>query len=177
MKNALAERVANTVRNIPDFPKPGIQFKDITPVLQDGSLFRSITHYFAERVVDREITKIVGIESRGFIFGAALAHELGIGLTLIRKPNKLPFEKIGVDYELEYGTDRVEMHADGVGNGERVLLIDDLLATGGTAAAACDLLNQAGAEIVEVAFLIELGFLEGRNKLEGQHVHSLWNIE
>lgn len=176
MKNALAERVARTVREIPDFPKPGIAFKDITPVLQDGDLFRTIINYYAEYYSDKEISKIVGIESRGFIFGAALAHEMGIGLTLIRKPGKLPYQKYGVDYDLEYGTDRVEIHIDGVQRGEKVVLVDDLLATGGTAAAACSLLESCGADVQEIAFIIELEFLGGREKLGDHHIHTLWHV-
>ncbi len=172
MSEALIERVQATVRDVPDFPIEGILFKDITPVVQDGALLAEITRYFADRCRSREVERVVGIESRGFIFGAALAHELGVGLTLIRKPGKLPAEKIGVDYELEYGSDRVEMHVDGVTQGQRVVLIDDLLATGGTAAAAADLLDQAGAEIVECLFLIELGFLPGRGRL-GREAHAL----
>ncbi len=172
MKNALAERVAKTVRDVPDFPKPGIMFKDITPVLQDGELFTTVTNYFAERYEAMGITKIVAIESRGFIFGAAIAHELSMGLVLVRKPGKLPAERIGVDYALEYGTDRVEIHKDALKAGDRVVIIDDLLATGGTAAATVDLVKQSGAEVVECGFLIELDFLEGGKKLDAKH-HSI----
>jgi adenine phosphoribosyltransferase len=170
---ALADRVRAAVREIPDFPTEGIMFKDITPVLQDGELFSEVTEYFAERCRDRGINKVVGIESRGFIFGAALAHELSVGLTLVRKPGKLPYDLVGVDYELEYGTDRVEMHVDGIDPNDRVVLIDDLLATGGTAAAAAKLVDRVGGEIVEAVFLIELGFLNGREKLGDMELHSL----
>ena len=136
------------IRDVPDFPEPGVLFKDITPVLQDGELFATVTNYLAERYADQNIDKIVGIESRGFIFGSALAHEMQTGLVLVRKPGKLPYNRIGVDYDLEYGSDRVEMHVDAVSPGERVIVIDDLLATGGTAAATVELLHQADAEIV-----------------------------
>lgn len=171
----LAARVRAVIRDVPDFPKEGILFKDITPVLQDGPLFREVTEYFAQRCRDRGINRVVGIESRGFIFGAALAHELGVGLTLVRKPGKLPYDKIGVEYELEYGTDRVEMHVDGVTADDKVVLIDDLLATGGTAAAAAKLIEQVGGSVDEALFLIELGFLNGREKLDGIEIHSLLN--
>ena len=168
----LSRKVATTIRDVPDFPKPGILFKDITPVLQDGTLFQEVTEFFARRCQDRGINKVVGIESRGFIFGAALAHEMGVGLTLVRKPGKLPYEKVGVDYELEYGTDRVEMHVDGVTAEDRVVLVDDLLATGGTAAATIDLVRRVGGEVEEAVFLIELDFLNGRERL-GVDVFSL----
>lgn len=172
MKNILAERVNRTIRDVPDFPKPGILFKDITPVLADGELFTTVTNYFAERYEEMGITKIVGIESRGFIFGSAIAHEMSAGLVLVRKPGKLPWDKVGVDYALEYGTDRVEIHKDAVGPGDRVVIIDDLLATGGTAAATVDLVKQLGAEVVECGFLIELDFLEGHKRLGVPH-HAL----
>lgn len=166
------ELVTKTLRDVPDFPKEGILFKDITPVLESAEAFGAITRDFAERYRGK-VDVIAGIESRGFIFGAALAQALGVGLVLIRKPGKLPAEKIGVDYDLEYGSDRVEMHVDAVDPGQRVLLIDDLLATGGTAGAAIKLLRQAGAEIVEAAFVIELGFLGGTAKLDGLASHSI----
>lgn len=169
----LIERVKGAIRDVPDFPKEGILFKDITPVLQDGALFGEVTEYFAQRCRDRGITTVVGIESRGFIFGAALAHELGVGLTLIRKPGKLPWDRVGVEYELEYGSDRVEMHVDGVSADDKVVLVDDLLATGGTASAAIDLIERVGGKVEEVLFLIELDFLEGRARLGDVDIHSL----
>ena len=169
----LASRVEASIREVPDFPKEGILFKDITPVLQHGQLFQEVTQFFAARCRDRGITKVVGIESRGFIFGAALAHELGVGLTLIRKPGKLPWDRVGVEYELEYGKDRVEMHVDGVSADDRVVLIDDLLATGGTAAASIDLIERVGGKVDEAVFLIELDFLEGRARLGDVDVYSL----
>lgn len=173
MSEALVDRVRAAIRDVPDFPKEGILFKDITPVVQNGPLFAEITRYFADRCRKRGITKIVGIESRGFIFGAALAHELGVGLTLIRKPGKLPYEKVGVSYELEYGSDRVEMHVDGIDGDDRAVLVDDLLATGGTAAAAAELVEKVGGRCVEALFLIELEFLAGRARLGDLEVHSL----
>lgn len=173
MKNELAEHVRSAVRDVPDFPKPGILFKDITPVLQDGSLFNRITKYFAERFEQRGVTKIVGIESRGFIFGSAIAHEMQVGLVLVRKPGKLPAARIGVDYELEYGSDRLEIHTDALSSNDTVAIVDDLLATGGTAKATAELVAKTGANVAEISFLIELGFLNGREKLDGHHLHSL----
>ncbi|MEZ4462333.1 MAG: adenine phosphoribosyltransferase [bacterium] len=169
MKNALAERVDRTLRDVPDFPKPGILFKDITPVLEDGELFTTVTNYFAERYEAMGLTKLVAIESRGFIFGAAIAHELSMGLVLARKPGKLPAEKVGVDYALEYGTDRIEVHKDALGPKDRVVVIDDLLATGGTAGATVDLVHQLGAKVVECGFLISLDFLDGAKRLNVPH--------
>lgn len=162
----LEARVRATIRDIVDFPKPGIVFKDITPLVQDGEVFGEIAAHFRERYAGQEITHIVGIESRGFVFGAALAHAMGLGLTLVRKPGKLPYETVGVDYALEYGTDRVEMHVDSVKTGNRVVIVDDLLATGGTCVATAELIRSQGAEIVECAFVIELGFLKGRERLD-----------
>ncbi len=173
MKNELADRVKAAVRDVPDFPKEGIVFKDITPVLEDGTLFNTITNYFAERFEQRGVQKIVGIESRGFIFGSAIAHEMQVGLVLVRKPGKLPADRIGIDYELEYGTDRVEIHTDSLDADDTVAIVDDLLATGGTAAATAELVEKTGATIAELSFLIELGFLGGRQKLAGYHLHSL----
>ena len=167
MSEALVDRIDKALRDVPDFPKPGIMFKDITTVLQDPELFRDIIDSLKERYEGKGITAVVGIESRGFIFGAPLAKDLGVSFVLVRKPGKLPSKTIGVDYALEYGTDRLEIHADAVGPDDRVLIVDDLLATGGTAAAAVKLVRVLGAEVVESAFLIELGFLHGRAKLEG----------
>lgn len=158
-------RIRETIRDIPDFPKPGVVFKDITTVLRDGALFADIVDHFAERYEGQNIDRIVGIESRGFIFGAAVAYAMGIGLTLVRKPGKLPYDTIGVDYALEYGTDRVELHTDAFVDVDRVVILDDLLATGGTCAATIELVREAGAEVVEAGFVIELGFLAGREKL------------
>lgn len=161
------------IRDVVDFPKPGIVFKDITPLLGNGKAMRATTALFAERYAAQGITKVAGIESRGFIFGAALANAMGVGMVPIRKPGKLPYETIGMDYALEYGTDRVEVHSDAFSPDDRVLLIDDLLATGGTAAATIGLIEQLGCEVVEAAFLIELTFLKGRERLGNVPIHAL----
>ncbi|MBN2383064.1 adenine phosphoribosyltransferase [bacterium] len=160
------------IRDIPDFPKNGIIFKDITPVLQDPKAFKKVIDLFRERYVNQNIQKIAAIESRGFIFGAPLAYALNIGFVVLRKPGKLPYRTFREEYELEYGTDAIEIHQDAFEHGERVVLIDDLLATGGTALAAANLLQKAGAELVELAFLIELSFLNGRAKLTDHNVFS-----
>ena len=160
------ERVKGAIRTVPDFPKPGIQFRDITPILADGQLFRLVITIFAERYQRRTIDKVVAIDARGFIFGGALAHILGVGFVPVRKKGKLPYDTHAAEYELEYGTDSVEVHTDGVHSGERVVVIDDLLATGGTAAAAGELIEKSGGEIIEMAFLIELAALRGRTKLD-----------
>ena len=162
------------IRTVPDFPKPGIMFRDITPLLASGTGFRHVITLLAERYGGR-VDKIVGIEARGFIFGAALAHQLGAGFVPIRKPGKLPSQAIGHDYSLEYGTNRIEVHVDGLVKGERALLVDDLLATGGTALAALSLVEQIGATVVECAFLIELLDLPGRGRIveRGYSVHAL----
>ena len=157
--------IADRVRDVPDFPKPGIQFKDITPVLSDPAAFNAANEALAAPYVGANIDLVVGIEARGFIFGTPVARLLDVGFVPIRKPGKLPWETRSVSYELEYGSDALEIHADAVAEGQRVLVVDDLLATGGTARAACDLLAGIGAEVVEVAVLIELGFLEGRARL------------
>jgi adenine phosphoribosyltransferase len=162
------------IRTIPDFPKPGIMFRDITPLLASGTGFRHVVALLAERYAGK-VDKVVGIEARGFIFGAAMAHQLQAGFVPIRKPGKLPGESIGHDYELEYGTNRIEMHVDGLAKGERVVIVDDLLATGGTALAAAALVEKSGGPIVECAFVIELADLPGRTRLEdrGARVHAL----
>ncbi len=158
-------KIKSAVRDIPDFPKPGILFKDITPVLSDPALFKSAVDLFVERHRASKLTKIAAIESRGFVFGAAAAYQLGVGLVPIRKKGKLPYKTIEASYALEYGTATLEVHDDAVKAGDRVLLIDDLLATGGTAAASAGLLEKLGATVVELDFLIELAFLNGRDKL------------
>lgn len=159
------EQIRAAIRDIPDFPKPGILFKDITPILRDPSLFQAAVKLFAERHRGRMIHRIAAIESRGFLFGAALAYELGIGLAPIRKKGKLPYRTIEETYDLEYGTATVEAHEDAFLPGESVLLVDDLLATGGTAQAAARLIERLGARVLEIDFLIELTFLEGRKRL------------
>jgi adenine phosphoribosyltransferase len=161
----MTTNLADLIRNIPDFPIPGIQFKDITPLLQNGAAFKEVIDTLAARYEDRALDAIVGIESRGFIFSAPLAYRLGIGLVLIRKPGKLPWETFAVEYDLEYGTNKLEMHRDALAPGARVVVIDDVLATGGTVAAACQMVEMAGAVVEEVAFLIELTFLKGRERL------------
>lgn len=163
------------IRSIPDYPKPGILFRDITTLLRDPAGFHATIAAFVSRYENGRIAKVAGIEARGFIFGGALAHRLGAGFVPIRKKGKLPAETVGHDYQLEYGTDRVEMHADAVARGERVLLVDDLLATGGTAEAAVRLLETVGSEVVECCFVIDLPDLGGRIRLErlGKSVFTL----
>lgn len=157
--------IKSKIRDIPDFPKKGILFKDITTVLNDSEAFRKSIDSIYELYKDQEIDYIAGIESRGFIFGSALAYKLGVGFIPIRKPGKLPAKTEKVIYELEYGTDSLEVHADAITNGNRVLVVDDLLATGGTADAAVKLIKKIGGEVIGLAFLVELEFLKGREKL------------
>lgn len=161
------------IRNIPDFPKKGIMFRDITTLLQDKEAFRRSVDIFYERYRTTPIDKVVSVESRGFIYGSALAYRLGSGFVPVRKPKKLPFTTIREEYELEYGTDVLEMHTDAVRAGENVLIIDDLIATGGTVAAACNLVRRLGGRIAGAAFLIELSFLRGREKLRDCDVFSV----
>lgn len=160
------------VRDVPDFPKKGIVFKDITPVLNDPALFRASVDLFLERCRGRKIEKIVGIDARGFVFGSAVAYELGVGFVPIRKRGKLPYQTEVVKYSLEYGEAEMEMHVDAVTAGERVVMVDDLLATGGTSSAAAVLIRKAGGNLVEAQFLIELEFLHGRKQLEPTPVTS-----
>ena len=160
------------IRDIHDFPKPGIVFKDITPLVGNGPLFRKTIDLFAERYESAALDTVVGVESRGFIIGAALAYRLGKGLCVIRKPGKLPYDTLQATYELEYGTDTLEVHSDALASGSRVLLVDDLVATGGTAAAAADLVEKLGATVFEHACIIELSFLKPREKLQ-QEMFSL----
>jgi adenine phosphoribosyltransferase len=171
VSGSLADRVAALLRDVPDFPSPGILFKDVTPVLADPQVFGDVIRDMAERRRGT-IDYVVGIEARGFIFGAALAHELGIGFVPVRKAGKLPGETLGLTYDLEYGTATIEVHRAAFAGGERVLLVDDVLATGGTAEAACRLLDQAGATVVAFETLVELGFLPGRKLLAGREIHS-----
>ena len=161
------------IRDIPDFPKPGIVFKDITPLLLDPQALDRAVTLLAEWARPKEIDLVLAAEARGFILGAALARELGVGFVPARKPGKLPHETVAAEYILEYGVDALEMHADALADGARVLLHDDLLATGGTAAALAELIESTGAEIVGCAFLVELAFLRGRDRLEGYDVHAL----
>ena len=161
------------IRNVPDFPQPGIQFKDITPVLGDARLFAGAIDLMASRHADAGIDACVGIDARGFIFAAAAAKQLGTGFVPVRKKGKLPWKTHEESYSLEYGEATVAIHQDALQPGARVLLLDDLLATGGTAAAAVSLLKKIGTEIVEIGFLIELGFLNGREKMNGAPINSL----
>ena len=172
MGSDTVERLRATVRDVPDFPKKGIVFKDITPLLSDSGLFRASIDLFLERCRGKEIDKIVGIDARGFLFGSAVAYELGLGFVPIRKRGKLPYRTDTVKYSLEYGEAEVEMHTDAVREGDRIVLVDDLLATGGTSAAAAVLIRNTGADLLEAQFLIELEFLQGRKRLEPTPVTS-----
>lgn len=167
------EHLKALIRDVPDFPLPGILFRDVTPLLRDPGGLRQVVDAFADRYRGSGIQVVAGIESRGFLFGAPLAMALGVGFVPIRKLGKLPADKISREYALEYGTNALEMHRDAVSPGERVLLVDDLLATGGTARAAAALIEEVGGRIAEVAFVIELGFLNGRAALDGYPVHAL----
>jgi len=166
------QKLLGALRDVPDFPKPGIIFKDITTILSDGELFKSAIDIFLEANAGRKLDKVVGIDARGFIFGAAVAYQLGIGFIPVRKKGKLPYKTESMAYTLEYGEAVIEMHTDAITKGERVVLIDDLLATGGTAAAAARLIEKMGGELVEAQFLIELEFLNGREKLKAFPVRS-----
>jgi adenine phosphoribosyltransferase len=168
-----AREIEQAIRNVPDFPKPGIQFKDITPVLADARLFAGSIDLLTEKFRPGEVDAVVGIDARGFIFAAAAATKLHAGFVPVRKKGKLPYKTIEQDYALEYGHATVAMHTDALKPGARVLLIDDLLATGGTSAAAVGLMQKLGAQILEITFLIELKFLGGREKLKGLPVRSV----
>jgi adenine phosphoribosyltransferase len=170
---ATPREIEAAIRNVPDFPKPGIQFKDITPVLADPRLFAGAIDLLTEKFKPGSVDMVVGIDARGFIFAAAAAVKLHAGFVPVRKKGKLPYQTHEQDYALEYGTATIAMHVDALKPGTRVLLIDDLLATGGTAAAAIALVNKFGAQILEAAFLIELEFLNGRGKLKGCPVRSI----
>lgn len=161
------------IRDVPDFPKPGILFKDITPLLANHAAFSQVIAQMADRYRDQKIEAVVAAEARGFIFAAPLALALGVGFTPIRKPGKLPYQTHTHEYDLEYGSDKLQIHVDGVEKGSRVLVVDDLLATGGTIEACCKLVEQIGGNVVECCFLIELAFLDGRSKLGGRKVFSL----
>ena len=167
------DHLKSHIRDVPDFPKPGILFKDVTPLLANVSAFQEVIDYFARRFCESKIDKVVGIESRGFIFAAALAYRLDAGFVPIRKRGKLPWQTVGVEYSLEYGTDAIEMHADAIAASDRVLLVDDLLATGGTASAAGQVIAKGSASIRACLFVVELDFLEGRQRLPGQEIMSL----
>jgi adenine phosphoribosyltransferase len=169
----LQVRLQALIRDVPDFPKPGIMFKDITPLLADADALRDTTRAMAEPFQDARIDRVVGIESRGFILGAIVARELGVGFVPVRKPNKLPAKKTSIEYALEYGTDKLEVHTDACDRAPRVLIVDDVLATGGTARAACELMERIGAQVVGLSFLVVLGFLNGREKLASRRVERL----
>lgn len=171
MSDPLAPLYA-AVRNIPDFPKPGILFKDITPILADGKLFKLAIDTFVQACGGRKIDKIVGIDARGFVFGAAVAYELGVGFIPVRKKGKLPYKTASASYTLEYGEAVVEIHIDALQPGDQVVLVDDLLATGGTSAAAAMLIEKMGGHLLEAQFLVELEFLAGREKLSKTPVRS-----
>jgi adenine phosphoribosyltransferase len=165
--------LATLIRDVPDFPIEGIMFKDITTLIRDEDAFREVIDWMTDQYADSRIDCVVAVEARGYIFGAPLAYKLGVGFVPIRKPGKLPAKTISESYELEYGTNALEIHEDGIEPGQRVLVIDDLLATGGSARAAVNLVERLGGEIIGVAFLVELDFLHGRAKLEGYDVLSL----
>ena len=167
------ETLKRLIRHVPDYPKPGILFYDITTLLKDGDGFRRAVDAVVEPYRERPIDAIVGIESRGFILGAAVADRLGVGFIPVRKPGKLPSQTVSASYELEYGVDSLEIHDDAVASGERILIVDDLLATGGTARATVRLVKQSGARVVGLSFLIELTDLDGRSKLDGEEVTSV----
>ena len=173
MASDLVARFRAAVRDVPDFPKPGIIFKDITPVLSDAVLFNDVISHLSDQLRDQRIDVVAGIESRGFIFGAPIANCLGVGFVPIRKPGKLPAEKVRVDYALEYGTDALEIHRDGIASGQRVAIVDDVLATGGTAGAAGELIRRVGGDVVGFCIVIELGFLNGRGRLGGVRLDTL----
>lgn len=170
------ETLTAAIRDIPDFPKPGIMFKDISPILQDGALFAEVIDIIGVRYENQQIDSIVVIDARGFIFGSALAYKLGCGISLVRKQGKLPWKTHSVSYDLEYGSAAVEIHIDAVSGGDRVLIVDDLLATGGTARAGADLIEKIGACIIALEFVIELSSLNGRDKLDGYTVNSLIEV-
>jgi adenine phosphoribosyltransferase len=169
----VAADLGSKIRDIPDFPKPGIIFKDIMPLLADPDSFRATVAALADFAEPRNPDVVLGAEARGFILGGALAFKLGCGFVAARKPGKLPWETVSAEYELEYGVDSLELHSDAIKDGSRVLIHDDLLATGGTAKAKVNLVEQLGGEVVGLVFVIELAFLNGREKLEGYDVHSL----
>jgi adenine phosphoribosyltransferase len=169
----LEQGMRRLIREIPDFPRGGINFKDITPLLADAQALAEAVRALAELARPLEVECVIAAEARGFLLGPALALELGAGFVLARKPGKLPYETISAEYELEYGTNQLELHTDAVQDGRRVLVHDDLLATGGTAAALCDLVEQLGGEVAGCGFLIELAYLNGRERLAPREVHAL----
>lgn len=169
----MLEELKKQIRDVPDFPKKGIVFKDITTLLNDPVSFNNILDLLKQRYTGKEIDTVIGIESRGFIIGSALAYALKAGFAPIRKAGKLPYKTYKMSYELEYGTDTIEIHQDAAASGKRVLIVDDLIATGGTALASAELVKKLNADIVELAFIVELTFLNGRDKLKDYEVFSL----
>lgn len=167
------DRLKSKIRDIPDFPKPGIIFKDITPLVKDPAASRLAVHQLIHPFLGRDITAVAGMEARGFIFGSWVAWELGLPFIPLRKPGKLPYDVQSVSYDLEYGSASLEAHIDSFDKNDNVLLIDDLLATGGTAKASCELVEKLGAKVEACAFVVELDFLKGRDSLKGYEVHSL----
>jgi len=161
------------IRNIPDFPKPGILFRDVTTLIQEGKAFKASVDALVKKYKGKKIDKVAAVEARGFVFGAAVAYRLGVGFVPVRKKGKLPFKTHSVTYSLEYGTDTLEIHQDAINKGERVLVIDDLLATGGTVKGVTELVEGLGGKIISIAFIIELFDLNGRDKLKGYDVYSL----
>jgi adenine phosphoribosyltransferase len=172
-----AGRLKDLIRDIPDFPKPGVVFKDLTPLLGDAAALAMVTEGLAAPFADRGVDRVIGVEARGFIVAAPVAQRLGAGFVPVRKPGKLPWETVSESYELEYGIDALEIHRDAVGPGQRVLVVDDVLATGGTASATVRLVERLGAEVVGLAFVIELAFLGGRAKLPERELVSLLTYE
>lgn len=170
MSKLLAESL---VRDVPDFPKPGILFKDITPIVQNFAALKEVVDRLADWARDKKVDAVVGIEARGFIFGAPVALELGVGFVPLRKLGKLPYDRVTEQYDLEYGTNTVELHSDSIQPGQRIIIIDDLLATGGTAGAACRLVERLGGTVSGIGFVIELDFLEGRKTLAPHDIHGL----
>lgn len=170
---AVSRRLEALIRDVPDFPQPGILFKDITPILRDPRALREAIDAMAEPFANARVDVIVGLESRGFVFGAPMAYNMGLGFAPVRKLGKLPADKIYVEYDLEYGRNTFEMHRDAVEPGQRVLIVDDLLATGGTMRASIDLVERLGGKVIGLSFLVELGFLNGRDKLGGYDIHTV----
>ena len=166
-------RIESRIRIIPDFPKPGIQFRDITPVLRDPAALNLAIDALTQPFIGKGVSAVAGMEARGFIFGALVAKALDVGFVPLRKPGKLPYDVRKVDYDLEYGSASLEVHKDAVSQGDKVLIVDDLLATGGTALAACELIEALGAEVLSCAFLIELNGLGGRERLQPRTLHSV----
>lgn len=172
-RGTILNAIADKIRDIPDFPKPGIVFRDITPLVKDPATLKLAIEQLVTPFRGEQISYVAGMEARGFIFGALAAWELGVGFIPLRKPGRLPYDVQTITYELEYGSAALEAHIDAVQAGDRVLLVDDLIATGGTAAASCELIERLGAEVVGCAFVVELDGLNGRDKLAGQRLHTL----